>query len=89
MDLAELILASPPPPPLGSNMRSCSGWFCKSFKVLRTSFMAGRFSGVMAQQVSTRVRSEDGHCGGMGRLYPFATCIHRTPSLTDVQSWQL
>ena len=45
--------------------------------------MAGRFSGVMAQQVSIRVRSEDGHCGGMGRLYPFATCIHRVPFLTS------
>lgn len=61
MDLAELILARPPPPLLTSSLRSCSGWLCKSFRVLSTSFMVGRCSGVMAQQVSTRVRSEDGH----------------------------
>lgn len=44
--------------------------------------MAGRFSGVMAQQVSMRVRRDDGHWGGMGRLYPFATCICRKHTIT-------
>lgn len=85
--LEEFILASPLamllPPPCGSSVRSSSGLLCKSFRVLSTSFMAGRFSGVIAQQVSTRVRREDGHWGGMGRLYPFATCARHLLSQTD------
>lgn len=87
-DVPDLIL---PEEPWGDSLRRSSGCFCKSVRVLTTSFMPGLLSGCAAQHISMRVLSEEGHMAGMGRLYPFATCVSElttfgnqcTPSVTS------